>query len=257
VSKKNIRRIFAWASLGVYWPVMFVMTHLPAGAVRQIRSNDKVAHFSAYLMLTLLYWLVRYGRTRPSLRSSALYWAILLIAVYGGVDELSQHFVEGRHASPYDWCADMAGMSVALVLVYVFRRQWHWLTVYWVAMFTVSHWPGKDGAFVRLPGSWQQFQVCFILAGYVGLTFLFWRGLTPDPKFVVNKRIIGLTLFVLPVYAFVDEWVAWAMGRGFDGVDFFSALGGIALGAICSIAFAQHNVAFQEDYDPYSGTYRR
>ena len=256
VSPKNIRRILAWISLGVYWPVMFIMTHLPPRALNQIYGNDKTAHFSGFLLLTLLYWLVRYGRIRPSLRHKALYLTILLIAVYAAVDECSQELVQGRDGNIYDWLADIAGIIAGLGLVYVLRSWRQWLVAHWLVMFAVTHWPDKDGAFVRLPPSWQQFQVFFVMMGYLGLTFLFWRALSREPRFVVNKRLVGITLFILPIYALVDECLAWAMQRGFDGWDFFSALAGIALGVICSIAFARQNVVFQEDYDPYTRTWR-
>lgn len=232
--------------------MIFVLTHLPGQALQGVRGNDKVAHFSVFLLLALLYWLVRYGRKKPSLRNVGLYWMIGLIAVYAALDELTQEFVRGRSGEILDWCADMGGMAAGVVLLYVLRGWRHWLVAYWLAMFAVTHWPGKDGAFVRLPGSWQQFQVCFVMMGYVGLTFLFWRGMAREGKFVVNKRILGLTLFVLGFYAVVDEWLSWAMGRGFDGWDLLSAAAGIALGIVCSIALARHNILFDEDYPAYS-----
>lgn len=232
--------------------MIFVLTHLPAQALQGVRGNDKVAHFSAYLVLMILYWLVRYGGQRPSFRGMSLFWSVLLIAAYGAADEFSQQFVPNRHASVYDWYADMGGMAAAVVLLYVLRGWRHWLVAYWLVMFAVTHWPGKDGAFVSLPGWWQQFQVCFVMMGYVGLTFLFWRGMAREAKFVVNKRIVGLTLFVLGFYAVVDEWLTWAMGRGFDGWDLLSAAAGITLGIVCSIALARHNILFDEDYPAYS-----
>ena len=235
---------------------MFIMTHLPPRALSSLPGNDKTAHFTGFVLLTLLYWLVRYGRERPNLRRKALYFTVLLIAIYAAMDECSQELVKGRDGNIYDWLADMGGMVAGLALVYVLRSWRQWLVAYWVTMFALTHWPGKDGAFVRLPSSWRQFQVVFVMMGYLGLTFLFWRAISLEPKFVVNKRLIGITLFILPIYALLDEWLSWAMQRGFDISYLFSALGGIALGLICSIALARHNVVFEEDYDPYSRTWR-
>lgn len=257
VSTNNLRRLLAWISLGIYWPMMFVMTHLPGGKTIVMPSNDKTAHFSGFLLLTLLYWLVRYGRERPSLRRKALYLTILLIALYAGVDEGSQELVEGRDGNIYDWLADVSGIFVGLILICLLRSWRQWLVVYWLALFTVTHWPERDGNFIRLPASWQQFQTLFVMAGYLALTFLFWRGVSSEPRFVVNKRLVGCTLFVLPIYAVVDEWIAAAMRGGFNGGDLISALAGILLGVVCSTAFARHNVVFKEDYDPYSRTWRQ
>ena len=59
---------------------------------------------------------------------------------------------------------------------------------------------------------------------------------------MVNSRILAFTIFVLPIYALMDELVSFAMGRRFDTWDFASAIGGIALGIIVSIALAQHHL---------------
>jgi VanZ family protein len=70
----------------------------------------KTIHFGEYALLTLLWW--RALATRVSHRA-ALTLAFLISVAYAATDELHQHFVEGRHASPIDWAIDSAGAGLA------------------------------------------------------------------------------------------------------------------------------------------------
>lgn len=106
-----------WAfTLAVYWLGLFVATHWPsevpalAGGVL-----DKIAHFSAFAVLSLL--LAGTTATHDwALTPRVLLVLWLVVAAYGAIDELLQTPV-GRSCELYDWLADLAGAGVALLVV--------------------------------------------------------------------------------------------------------------------------------------------
>ena len=83
----------------------------------QVRGLDKIEHIAAYGAITILFVLSL--RTRFSLLSAAtLFFAI---SALGAVDELTQPLVN-RTASPFDWLADIVGISVVLLAFVCFNH---------------------------------------------------------------------------------------------------------------------------------------
>jgi len=241
---KKIRALLSWTPLVVYCPVLFIATHIPTLTTVQIYGRDATLHLLAYLTLTLLYWLARYGKTRPSGRTTKLYLTIAIVACYAALDEISQSFVH-RQCDFYDWLSDMAGCLTALALLYFLRRWWHWLTLYWIGHFVLTHWPQKNAPFMTLPPFLQQFQVAIIMTAYLILTLLWWRSLSDPRHCLINKKILTITVTVLPCYALFDGLTTMLMGRFFDGADFFSAFAGIGVGVLCAAALARHHLVAQ------------
>jgi len=244
MKKSNkLRKKLAWIPLGIYWPVLFVGTHIPLANV-ELGASDKLLHFSSYLVLTVLFWLARFGTSRPSLFRARVYKVILLFALYGMLDEVTQKFVH-RHCDLADWIADMGGCLGAVVLLWVLRRPWQLLAAYWVGLSLFSHWPGSEMPFEKLPPSLQQFQVAYVMVGYLILTLLLWLTLSRQGHFVFNYHILLITLTILPFYALLDETVNLWIGRSFDWTDVFSGLGGIVLGTVSAWMLAQHYLVNQ------------
>ena len=184
---KFLRFLCRWWVLILYWPLLFTSTHIPKLPNLQICGRDVTLHLTAYFILTMLFWIARYGTERPSLRKKSLYIIVLILAVYGAMDELTQGFV-GRSCDIFDWVSDICGVLLALGALFTLRRFWYWLALYWLAMFTITHWPLAKPLLV-LPAFWQQFELVYVMVGYLTLTLLFWRSCCPEPKFMVNKRI--------------------------------------------------------------------
>jgi len=120
-------------SLGRYAPALALMglifllsaqTSLP-----QVESEldivvRKVAHMVEF---GLLWWLwVRALRPASDPRRTVLV-ALAITLAYAVSDELHQHFVAGRHASPFDVAIDAAGIGVAVAL--------------WLPRATRARWP--------------------------------------------------------------------------------------------------------------------
>ncbi len=103
-----------WAGVGIYWIVLFTLTHIPAQRMPHTRINDKVAHLVAYGLLAgllhLSFWIGRVPLWR------AVMLVVMICAAYGAVDELLQSFVH-RSCDFADWRADMAGCLAATALV--------------------------------------------------------------------------------------------------------------------------------------------
>ncbi|MBN1796614.1 MAG: VanZ family protein [Sedimentisphaerales bacterium] len=109
-------------ALVLYWPVMFIATHIPTIPqwVGQIPLSDKTLHFFAYFFLCFLLWQAISPNRKVNWRKPSV-WLILFVVVwYGIVDEWLQIYV-GRHADVRDFFADLAGAVTALVILSFFH----------------------------------------------------------------------------------------------------------------------------------------
>ena len=113
----QIRRTsrFAGPALIVYVVALLVGTHLPGSVVQDSFSgNDKIQHFAAYSVLSLLAFNFMSARSVGSLRCFVLLFFSL--AAFAALDELTQIPVPDRFSDWRDWGADMAGISVSLAV---------------------------------------------------------------------------------------------------------------------------------------------
>jgi VanZ family protein len=112
------RRIL-WLLTALYWAVLFVLTHLPRDRLIRGPSNDKLEHFAAYLVLSLMLgatlWLAL-----PSRRRIVPLIVLGVAAIYGVFDEFTQIPV-GRDAELGDWLADVCGAAVAAVVLFLLQ----------------------------------------------------------------------------------------------------------------------------------------
>lgn len=110
----RLSRLAFWGLL-VYWPLLLVGTHLPAGpGASTLPISDKLIHFTAYAILAGLAYFWLRGRGLSWIRVMMLLWFAL--ALHGIADELTQSPVPGRSPDPLDALADTAGISVGLLL---------------------------------------------------------------------------------------------------------------------------------------------
>lgn len=124
------------AALFLYWIALFATTHLPIHSSDVAPGNDKMHHVVGYAILALLFgWMISSPRPRfggegqgkgtsasndlPSSRRFPFIGALILLALYGVFDELTQLLV-GRTGEFYDWLADVAGIVIGLAFVAFF-----------------------------------------------------------------------------------------------------------------------------------------
>lgn len=114
VSPPLLSRLDPWAPPLALMAVIFVLSAQPdlnsgLGTIDLI--GRKIIHATEYGLLTFLLW--RALRSVPP--------AIAVAIAYACTDELHQHFVNGRHASPIDVAIDAIGAATAAILIA--RRQ--------------------------------------------------------------------------------------------------------------------------------------
>jgi VanZ family protein len=108
-----LRRADPWLLPLALMTIIFVLSAQPSldsglGTIDTV--GRKVVHFGEFALLSMLWWRALVTRM-PSRRALPL--ALVISAAYAASDELHQHFVSGRHASPIDWLIDVSGATLA------------------------------------------------------------------------------------------------------------------------------------------------
>jgi VanZ family protein len=111
--------------LALYWGALFLGTHIPQPELLPAPDlGDKTLHFLGYLVLAFLFCLAL--RARGAIHRNTWIMVVVVLALYGAFDELSQKFVPGRFAEVLDWVADVSGAVVGCLLfagaVFLWRR---------------------------------------------------------------------------------------------------------------------------------------
>ena len=124
------RHRYILLALGIYWPFIFILTHIPVSeVVRQSGMSDKTMHTMAYLVLTLLvclavspYEKIRWGRFKT--------WGIVMTLIgYGILDELLQVWV-GRSGDVVDFLANLCGIIIGMGILSILS--------FWSALLILS-----------------------------------------------------------------------------------------------------------------------
>jgi VanZ family protein len=108
----------------IYWIILFVLTSLPTGMAITTDISDKINHFGAYGLLSVLLYLNLYFQDRIKLfnRYPATF-TLLIASIYGMLDEIHQMYVPGRSAEFLDWLADFSGSLMAVLITgYLIKR---------------------------------------------------------------------------------------------------------------------------------------
>ena len=131
------RRFSVWAPVVLWAAVIFALSSIPSlnsGLGGWDYVLRKAAHMTEYAILFVLLWRAL-GSERPALALAFAYLteyailgalllralgrvapAFLLGVAYAVTDEIHQHFVRGRHASPFDVAFDAAGVALGLLV---------------------------------------------------------------------------------------------------------------------------------------------
>lgn len=100
--------------------ILFVLTSLPSTKLPDPKINDKIEHYLAFAILAVLLSMAFHFQEKIKLLYKWPFLStVLLIAVYGLLDEVHQLYVPGRYCDIYDWVADVLGglMGVGIVLL--------------------------------------------------------------------------------------------------------------------------------------------
>ncbi len=111
------KRYLIHLPLIIYWLVLFVLTSLPASVAIITAFSDKISHFGAYGLLSVLLYLTMYFQDKfKLLKKYPGLFTILIASFYGMLDEIHQIYVPGRFAEVLDWLADFTGSVVAVLI---------------------------------------------------------------------------------------------------------------------------------------------
>jgi len=117
----NLRNLFLLCAI-VWAGVIFYLSHLPGVDVPPLFfGNDKLLHASVFGILGFL-TLGAMKTTVDDYRVFQPLLAVVLVSVYGVLDEFHQHFVPGRSPDIYDVIADALGGMLGVWASYRFIK---------------------------------------------------------------------------------------------------------------------------------------
>lgn len=124
------RHRYILLSLGIYWPALFVLTHIQVPQIAaQSGMSDKTMHGLAYLVLTFFVWLAVSPYQKIQWTQKKVWLVIAAIACYGAADEWLQSRL-GRQMEFLDWIGNIKGMLLALGILTFLN--------FWPALLAVS-----------------------------------------------------------------------------------------------------------------------
>ncbi|MHC4289904.1 MAG: VanZ family protein [Planctomycetota bacterium] len=118
-------------ALGIYWPVIFWLTHIPVPDVaRQSGMSDKTMHVLAFFVLAFLVWFAVCPYQKARWNRLKVWVVLATVIAYAAIDEYLQGFIPGRSADVWDFVADTVGVVVGLGVLSIFS--------FWPAMLMFS-----------------------------------------------------------------------------------------------------------------------
>jgi len=131
---KYIRTLFI-SALVLYWPAIFLLTHIERvpGWIIRAQMSDKTLHFIGYLLLAYLWWNALSYSRRPGLKYYFTWVTLGLMAIYGIADEILQGLTH-RTPDPMDFRADMIGVLLALVIMWALEIR---IATAWVVLTVI------------------------------------------------------------------------------------------------------------------------
>jgi len=223
----SLRQKLIIISLLLYWPAIFVLAHIPIPQlVYKAQISDKTLHLVVYLILVFLLWFAVSPDRRVNWRKAAVWWVFLIMAGYGGVDELLQGYV-GRSCDIKDFLANLVGVTGGLIL-FSFLTFWPaLLTVTGITIFCLTNL-----ARANLTELVPVTNAMFHLLAYAVFTMLWIRQIHPLPsKMSMPKRLI-IALAVPIGLLLVVKLFSVVSGRYFTVFDVIISGAGIAIAPV-------------------------
>jgi hypothetical protein len=113
----SLQQKIAACLLVLYWPALFILTHIPIPVVVQKADvSDKSLHFLAYLVFTFLLWFTVSSDRKVKWSRAAPWLVLFVIVIYGILDEWLQSYIVGRSCDVRDFLMDLAGALTGLIL---------------------------------------------------------------------------------------------------------------------------------------------
>ena len=216
--------------LGIYWPVIFCLTHIPVPQVaRQSGMSDKTMHVLAYFVLTFLVWFAvsPYHKARWN---GIKVWIVLATVIgYAAVDEYLQGFV-GRSVDMQDFIADVFGVVLGLGTLSIFGFWSAMLMFSAVFMFVISN---LSNLLLLYPEYYLN--AAFHFTAYTAFTLIWIQYLDRRNHRPSGRAFWLMTSLAMPVsLLFAIKMTAAIFGRPFDWIGMAIGLCGICAAILIS-----------------------
>jgi hypothetical protein len=154
-------------TLLVYWPGLFVLTHIPIPQLaRQSGMSDKTMHVLAYLGLVFVWWFSISPYKKVNWQKAKVWITLGVMVWYSAFDEWLQGCMS-RSADVRDFYANLVGTIIGLVILSIFSFWPSCLIISGVFVFSVTNLSSID-MLAELP--WLN--IGFHFFGYAGFTLI-------------------------------------------------------------------------------------
>ena len=221
----SLRKKINIVILAVYWPLLFVVAHIPIPqVVYEAQVSDKSLHFLAYLILVFLLWFAFCPDTRVNPRNKAFWWVIIIMISYSAADEVLQSYV-GRMCDLKDFLANLAGISTAMLLMSLCTFWPSLLVVTATAIFLLVNLANTNIADLMLLVSVAFYVVSYAVFTIFWIAYLKQRNTTKLSKL----RYFGFVAIVPFALLTVVEASSVMLGKYFGSFRLITSLVGICI----------------------------
>ncbi len=246
--KLSLRQKVMSVLLVVYWITIFVLAHRPIPQwVYEAQVSDKSIHFIAYLILVFLLWFSVRPDEKVNRRKAAVWWIVLVMAVYAAADEITQGYV-GRHCDFTDFLADMAGTFAGLIMLGFLSFWPGLLAVISASIFGITNLAKAD-VYEMIPVG----DTIFHIVAYAALTAVWLKVMNSfAPHHRRDVKRLAVALAGPTAFLFFVKASSAALGRYFRWPDVL-----ICLAAILIVAIAGQLASLTNRTDDSAKTPRR
>ena len=220
------RQKLAMIPLLLYWPAIFILTHipLPGELLKDICASDKTFHYIMYLILAFLLWFTINPEKKVNWLKGSVWVAMCTVVVYAALDEWLQGFVN-RNPDVFDFLADLAGAISGFILLSIFPFWPASLVLTAAIIFAFTNY------FQNVPSSETPLLNTLIHIITYSVFSLLWIKYMPQHlplKAPQPKWLIGALAMPIALLLVIESFSAFA-GRGFNLESIIFSLASIAI----------------------------
>lgn len=221
----SIRHKLTVLALGVYFPTLLAITHIPIpDVVQKAGVSDKALHFIAFMILSFLTWFSIKPNDKTRIKDLSTWVVLIATGFYSAVNEVTQLFIESRNFDMLDLTANLTGILTGLILAGIFSFWRCLLSVTAITIFVLENLCRTDVSELAPATS-----ITFHFAGYLVLTLIWDYVLKTSQVFpgLQKTKFAAPLLFLVIVYA-----AQMILQRPYNLTDIIFSVSGMCLGFI-------------------------
>jgi len=219
----------------IYWPGLFVLTHIPIPQLaRQSGMSDKMMHVLAYLALVFLWWFSISPYNKVDWRKAKVWLALAVMVWYGAFDEWLQGCI-GRSADVADFYADLGGVLFGLVVLSIFRFWQSCLIISGIFIFAVTNL-----STIEMLWEMPWLNIGFHFVGYAGFT-LIWIQYMQRYMVLVRFKWLASALGLPAALLAGVKLCSIGLGKPVSFIDSGTALVAVTVAVFVSCLTCRHN----------------